>query len=76
MIRSEVRQGNLKWFRYHHRIRVGDHGSLQRNDRDGERKRDQKIIPIAPCSVMQIAVTKAVIWLREKREGRGPDPQQ
>lgn len=76
MIRSEIRQGNLKWFRYHHRIRVGiqvgDHGGLQRNGRDGERKRDKKIIPTAPCSVMQIVVT----MLREKREGRGPDPQQ
>lgn len=68
MIRSEIRHGNLKWFRYHHRIRVGDHGDLQRNGRDGERKRDQKIISTAP-SVMQIAVTKAVN-MAERKEGR------
>lgn len=68
MIRSEIRHGNLKRFRYHHRIRVGDHGDLQRNDRDGERKRDQKIISTAP-SVMQIAVTKAVN-MAERKEGR------
>lgn len=68
MIRSEIRHGNLKRFRYHHRIRVGDHGDLQRTGRDGERKRDQKIISTAP-SVMQIAVTKAVN-MAERKEGR------
>lgn len=68
MIRSEIRHGNLKRFRYHHRIRVGGHGDLQRNDRDGERKRDQKTISTAP-SVMQIAVTKAVN-MAERKEGR------
>lgn len=51
---------------------------MQRNGRDGERKRDQKIISTAPCSVMQIAVTKAVNMAERKegREGKGPDPQQ
>lgn len=42
---------------------------MQRNGRDGERKRDRKIISTAPCSVMQTAVTKAVN-MAERKEGR------